>query len=380
MRIKRFQFLFFFLIMQWAAVSQTTVILEKVPGNTPPGDGIYMSGNFENWTGGSDTYKLHPYGDSFLIDLPAVDQEIAFKFTRGSWETVEVGANGASVSNRSLKLGLKKDTIRLQIEAWSDLTPKTSTASDNVKLLSEDFDMGTLQKKRRIWIYLPTGYENSKKKYPVLYMHDGQNLFDSVTSYTGEWGVDETLDHLGGSEALELIVVGIDNGGQDRIDEYVPYQLKSYDSKVEGRAYVQFITEVLKPHVDANYRTFADREHTGIMGSSLGGLISFYASMEFEETFGIAGIFSPSFELIDPSIPKHEIVKPLSRTRIYLMCGDQESDNMVSEMQKMARDMIDLGFEPDNVYTEVVKGGKHNEELWRKEFESAVRWLFKNEN
>ena len=261
----------------------------------------------------------------------------------------------------------------------ADLKARTSKASANVHVLSQEFDMGILERRRKIWIYLPEGYENSNKEYPVLYMHDGQNLFDKSTSFAGEWEVDETLDQLSESQALELIVVGIENDGQQRINEYVPYRLDKYDSRVEGAAYVQFITEVLKPYVDMNYRTLADREHTGIMGSSLGGLISFYASMEFEEYFGMAGVFSPSFELIDSEIRKEEIIKPLRQTRVYLMCGDQESQEMVPEMQKIVKEMTDLGFEPDNICTKVVKEGKHNEGLWLSEFESAVRWLFKNE-
>jgi predicted alpha/beta superfamily hydrolase len=264
-------------------------------------------------------------------------------------------------------------------EGPADLRSRTSTASANVHLLSQEFDMGMLEKRRKIWIYLPEGYEKSNKEYPVLYMHDGQNLFDELTSYAGEWEVDETLDHLSESQALELIVVGIENDGQQRMHEYVPYKLDKYDSRVEGAAYVKFITEVLKPFVDMNYRTLADREHTGVMGSSLGGLISFYAAMEFEEYFGRAGVFSPSFELIDPEIRKEQIIKPLRQTRLYLMCGDQESQEMVPEMQKIVKEMMDLGFEPDNICAKVVKGGKHNEGLWLNEFESAVRWLFTNE-
>ena len=380
MRIKRFGFLFFFMLMQWADLSaQTTLIVEKIPENTPPDDGIYISGDFENWSGGNDTYRMQPHGNGFRIDLPAVEQDIAFKFTRGSWGTVEVNDDGTSIDNRSVQLGLERDTLRLEIIAWGDLPAKTSTASKNVRLLSGDFDMGTLEKKRKIWIYLPPGYENSDKDYPVLYMHDGQNLFDGSTSFTGEWEVDETLDQLSESRSLELIVVGIENDGPERIHEYTPYELTSYASRVEGAAYVRFITEVLKPYVDVNYRTLTDREHTGIMGSSLGGLISFYAAMEFEETFGMAGVFSPSFQLIDPDIPREEIIKPLPRTRMYLMCGDLESEQMEPEMHKMVREMIDMGFEADNLRAEVVAGGKHNEELWQKEFERAVKWLFENE-
>ena len=321
---------------------------------------------------------MKPFGEAYLIDLPAIEQDIAFKFTRGSWETVEVRADGASIANRSLSLTKKIDTVRLNIEAWEDMTVKKSTASKNVHLLSDSFDMGTLHKQRRILIYLPAGYTESNKAYPVLYMQDGQNLFDNGTSYAGEWEVDETLDRMSGADALELIVVGIDHGGQERIDEYVPYKLKSYESQVHGHNYVQFITQELKPYVDENYRTLPGREHTGILGSSLGGILSFYAAMEFGETFGLAGIFSPSFELIDPKIPKEEIISPLKETRIYLMCGDLESEQMATEIKKMVNEMIELGFEPENIHAKVVKGGRHNEKLWKEEFGDAVRWLFKN--
>ena len=364
----------------WLPIAgQTTIIIENLPANTPGGAEIYISGDFENWSGGREEYKLKPFGDGYSIDLPAVEQDIQFKFTRGNWNNVEVALDGSSLGNRSLSLTQKTDSVRLEIEAWGDLTSKKSTASENVHLLSETFEMGTLPKQRRILIYLPASYEESTKSYPVLYMQDGQNLFDNGTSYTGEWEVDETLDRIAASDGLELIVVGIDHGGQERIDEYVPYKLKSYDSKVEGEDYVRFLTEVLKPYVDKNYRTLANREHTGVMGSSLGGLISFYAAMEFEETFGLAGIFSPSFELIDHGMLDHKIAKPLTNTKIYLMCGDQESGKMVQEMQKMGENLLESGFDPRRLHSEVIKGGKHNEALWKNEFESAIRWLFANE-
>ena len=367
------------LLASTSITGQTTLIIERIPADTPAGDGIYMSGNFENWSGGQEDYKLKESGQIYLIELPAVEQDILFKFTRGDWNTVEVDADGSSIANRELSLQKQKDTIRLEIEAWGDFTAKTSTASANVKVLSESFDMGTLQKKRNIWIYLPENYKDTEKKYPVLYMQDGQNLFDKATSYTGEWEVDETLDRLSASDGLELIVVGIDHGGQDRIDEYSPYKLKSYESKVQGHNYVKFISEELKPFVDANYRSLPERENTGIMGSSLGGLISFYAAMEFDQVFGFAGVFSPSFELIDPSIARDDIAKPLTNTRIYLMCGDQESGNMAPEMKKMTEQLVASGFDPANIRSEVIKGGKHNEELWKNEFESAVRWLLTKE-
>jgi metallo-beta-lactamase class B len=147
---------------------------------------------------------------------------------------------------------------------------RASTATASVSILDTAFAMPQLERTRRIWLYLPPGYAASTRRYPVLYMHDGQNLFDAATSFAGEWGVDETLDSLHALGDPGVIVVGIDNGRMKRMDEYTPWHNTRYGGG-EGDAYVDFLTQTLKPYVDAHYRTLAERVHTGVAGSSMGG-------------------------------------------------------------------------------------------------------------
>ena len=174
-----------------------------------------------------------------------------------------------------------------------------------------------------------------------------------------------------------MIVVGIDRGAHERIDEYSPWKLKDYPSKQEGDAYLKFIRHILKPYIDQNYRTLSDRTNTGIMGSSLGGLISYYGVLQYADTFGKAGIFSPSFEVADISLDFIKDHSHLNKTRMYFMAGDKESKDMTRNMLATIQAMNEAGFPKKNIKSKVVEQGEHNENLWREEFPAAIEWLFK---
>ncbi|UCE93603.1 MAG: alpha/beta hydrolase [Flavobacteriaceae bacterium] len=374
---------FLFLLMTCSNLlsGQVTFVIDEIPENTSVNDKIFISGNFEGWTGGQDKYKLKPLEGKYVFTFNEMDgKSIEYKFTRGSWATVEVDNEGLQIENRAYSFTQKNDTVNLSISQWDDFITAKSTASKNVHVLAENYDMLPLNKKRRVWIYLPQGYETNQKKYPVLYMHDGQNLFDQTLSFSGEWKVDETLDKLKDSIGPELIVIAIDNGGAERIDEYSAWNIKNYTTKAEGDQYIKFITENFKPYVDENYRTLKEAENTGIMGSSLGGLISFYAAIKYPEVFGKAGVFSPSFPLVDEEIEISERNPELQKLRIYFMSGGLEGHNMVQEMKLMSEKMIRSGIPDRNIHTRVNPYGEHNEKLWKEEFESAVIWLFANKN
>lgn len=372
-------FLFIWLLCGVKMTGQVTLIVEGLPKNTPSDDGVYVSGDFEGWTGGQDAFKLTYDQGKHRIILPKSEKTIHFKFTRGTWDSVELNHDGNQLENRSFSFTKKIDTLKVTIAQWADLTPKKSTASASVHLLDDSFGMAPLDKNRRVWIYLPKSYDSSSKNYPVAYMHDGQNLFDQSLSYSGEWEVDETLDRLQNADKLELIIVGIDNAGSERIDEYTPWEIAQYPSKQQGDAYIRFIKENLKPFIDKNYRTQSNREQTAIMGSSLGGLISFYAFLQYPETFGKAGVFSPSFEMVKKSLDFAKDHGNLKDSKIYFMAGDKESEQMVAKMNQTIQQMKDAGFTETNVISKVVKEGEHHEKLWREEFESAILWLFETD-
>ena len=167
--------------------------------------------------------------------------------------------------------------------------PRPSTALPNVHVLVPALEMPGLDRSRTLRVYLPPGYARASRRYPVIYMHDGQNLFDDATAYAGEWGVDETLDALAATRGFEAIVVGIDNGGEQRMAELSPWPSKDVP-KAEGEAYLGFITTIVKPFIDTVYRTEPGRRHTAIIGSSMGGLLSHYAINRRPDVFALAGV------------------------------------------------------------------------------------------
>lgn len=224
---------------------------------------------------------------------------------------------------------------------------------------------------KKIWVYLPINYETSTKKYPVIYMHDAQNLFDAKTSFSGEWKIDETLDSL----KANVIVIGIEHGNTKRIDELTPFKNEKYGGG-NADSYLDFIVSDLKPYVDKTYRTKANKNNTAIMGSSLGGLVSYYAGLKYPKVFGKVGSFSPSFWFSDEIYKLTENTKKIN-TKIYFMCGASENEDMISDMNRMMILIREKRCDCLNLMTySIVKDGKHNENLWAKEFAKAYLWLF----
>ena len=245
-----------------------------------------------------------------------------------------------------------------------------STASKQVQVLDTAFFIPQLNRTRRIWIYLPESYHSSRKRYPVLYMQDGQNVFDEATAFSGEWGVDEALDSLG-REAGECIVVAIDNGGETRISEYTPWDTEH--GKAEGELYVNFLVQTLKPFIDKKFRTRKKAKDTFIAGSSLGGLISFYAVLKHPKVFGGAGIFSPAFWIAPRLLQEVMMQAPIVRSNIYFYAGKGESKGMVPDLLAVFQVMNQ--YSPAKMTTVIRAEGEHSEGSWRQEFPLFYRWL-----
>jgi predicted alpha/beta superfamily hydrolase len=359
--------------------AQVTFIVQSLPAYTPSQDNLYIAGDFTGWQPGVAEYIMQKNVDGkWSITLPAqvAGTVINFKFTRGSWTTVEKGLSGEEISNRTFTYGSSSSTVDVMIFNWADGgSGSQSTAAANVKIMSTDFNMPQLNRTRRIWIYFPPDYETSGINYPVLYMHDGQNLFDASTAYAGEWEVDETLNNLSAQGKRVPIVIGIDNGSE-RLSEYTPWTNPDYGGG-EGEKYMQFIVETLKPYIDQHYRTLPDRDNTGIMGSSLGGLISHYGAVKYQETFSKAGIFSPSYWFSDNVWTFTHDTGKQHEMRFFQLCGTNEgSSDVVSDMIRMNDSLVKIGFGQDNIFNKIVEGGQHNEKLWREAFGEAYLWLF----
>jgi predicted alpha/beta superfamily hydrolase len=373
-------FLLVGILLTQLGTAQLTIIVDQIPANTPAGAEVFIAGNFQNWNPGDQAYKLIENGNGDLeITFTPSMQNMQFKFTRGSWATVEGNENGGFLPDRTYTYSGGQQTLTLQILSWEDTGGSNSTAADNVSIVDTEFYMPQLDRFRKVWIYLPPDYNDNTDNYPVLYMHDGQNVFDASTSFSGEWEVDETLNALHAAGDPGVIVVAVDNGGTHRIDEYSPWVHPTYGGG-EGEAYMEFMSTTLKPFIDVTYRTLTDRANTAIMGSSLGGLISHYAAVEFQNVYGKIGIFSPSYWFANEAYTIVSNSTPLPNTRIFMLAGELEGADVVTDCENMMSTFDAAGYDSDNIMLQVDADGQHSEWYWRREFGDAYLWLFDQSN
>lgn len=245
----------------------------------------------------------------------------------------------------------------------------------------ENFSSRFLERSRRILVYLPPSYERARTwRYPVLYLHDGQNVFDPRTSFIPgeEWEVDESAESLIRSRSIRpLIIVAIYNAGEFRMDEYT----NSQDAKGRGGKadlYGRFLIEELMPFIEKNYRTRNEPRNVGIGGSSLGGLVTLYLGMKHPRRFGKLAVMSPSVWWNDRAILK-EIPDPFPtlRPRIWLDIGTGEGEQTVHDARLLRDELLRKGWSRnrDLHYVEA-PGAQHTEAAWRARVPSMLRFLF----
>ena len=360
----------------------------QAPADTPPTADVFVAGSFNGWNPANPAYRLarEPSGEYAITLPPEVRGGIEFKFTRGSWEAVEVDSGGADVPNRRFTIpATGAATYAGVVPRWRDPSvprPRpASSARATVTVIDTAFAIPQLGRTRRVWVYVPPDYTATRRRYPVLYMHDGQNLFDNATGFAGEWGVDETLDSLHAAGDPGVIVVAVDNGGTHRLDEYSPWTNPRYGGG-EGDEYVDFLVHTLKPYIDAHFRTLPDRVNTGVAGSSMGGLISLYAVLRYPDVFGRAGVFSPAFwfaPAVFDSVAAAD--PPRAGTRVYLVTGGQEGNEpevYAGDHRRMVQALAAAGFDPGEELEFALRPqGTHSEGFWRQEFAAAYLWLFR---
>lgn len=244
----------------------------------------------------------------------------------------------------------------------------------------KQFPSTHLGRARDILVYLPPGYKQAQQRYPVLYLHDGQNLFDAATSFAGEeWGVDETAERLIQAGLLPpLLIVGIYNTGEHRIDEYTPTVDASQGRGGQGDAYGRFIVEELKPFIDRHYHTLAEPEHTGLGGSSLGGLVTLYLGLKYPHVFSRLLVMSPSVWWDQGVILRIvQALRAKPATRIWLDIGTKEGKFTPGHVRLLRDLLIAQGWRlGDDLKFLQVKGGQHTERDWAKRIEPALRYLF----
>jgi metallo-beta-lactamase class B len=362
----------------------------RVPAATPAGASVHVAGSFNAWNPADSAYRLVKGADGeYAITFPAsVRGPIEFKFALGRWEQAETDSEGGGIPNRRFVIPPNgAATWTGSVAAWQDpakIVVRRSTRRPTVTVLDTAFAIPQLGRTRRVWVYLPPDYATSGKRYPVLYMHDGQNVFDDSTSYAGEWGLDEVLDSLHAAGDSGVIVVAVDNGQQRRMNEYSPWRHPRAGGG-EGDGYVDFLAHTLKPYVDRTYRTRPGREHTGVMGSSMGGLISLHAALRHPGVFGQAGVFSPSLWFSDSVFVAARNARPAARPRMYFLSGGMEGPPdrprvVLDDQQRMVDTLVAAGWRPGvDIHAAAPDDGRHSEWFWRREFPAAYRWLFRSE-
>lgn len=358
--------------------------LQSLPPYTPPGAELYLSGDFNGWHPADERARFRRQADgSYGLDLSVPADHLSCKITRGSWASAEGDALGRERPNRVLKTGAEETQLWFGIQSWTDFPAEAGrhTSAPNVVLLHPAFFIPQLNRERRVWAYLPPDYWTSEsRRYPVVYMQDGQNLFNARGTFSGEWGVDKALNRLfGGGTTTEnlgpVIIIGVENGGAHRVDEYSAWRHAEHGGG-EGGAYLDFLCDTLKPFVDNHLRTLPGRAHTAILGSSMGGLMALFATLERPGVFGLAGVFSPSLWFSPEILSWVRRRKPTSPVRILLMAGQRESDTMVSDLLDLYETLLEAGHDDSNLHYDLHSDGAHAEWFWAREFEHAFAWLF----
>lgn len=307
---------------------------------------LFLSGNIKQlgeWR--PNGLKLNRNDETFYFaefSLP-VGSRVQYKVTRGTWTTVEKDAAGRDIANREFVAAASKDEspqkISIVVQKWGTATSIKSTITGALKV-HEQISSKYLARTRNMNVWLPPDYGESDRRYPVLYLQDGQNLFDESTAAFGtEWRVDETAtDLIKKREIQPLIVVGIWNTA-DRMDEYTLTKDERFGVGGRGLDYIRFIVEELKPLIDRTYRTRTDRESTSIGGSSLGGLIAMHACLEQPDVFGHCLAFSPSLGWDQESLLKslQSEKKWPANTRLWLSMGTREGRDSESQKQNLVR-------------------------------------------
>ena len=339
---------------------------------------VYISGNFNLWVTQDQNFLMEKVGQGlyhfkFPLDFN-YPEELLYKFTRGDWSEVEIDKYGNRTENRSSKQ--KNGVIREHVEKWRhNWLPFKNNFLPKVHLISEEFEIPQLNKKRKVWALLPHDYDVSKEHYPVMYLQDAQNLFNENAQF-GNWEIDKKLAVMAEYNIGKIIIIAIEHADKERILEY------NVGNTVlgagQGKQYIRFLTETLKPFVDKNFRTKTEREFTGIGGSSMGGLVSIFSGIMYPEIFGKLMIFSPSLWVVPKINLSFLDMSQPQETRIYLYAGGDESATMIDHVKKFRKRLLKRENFSDKmkIRLSINEKGKHNEVFWSDEFPKAIEWLY----
>jgi len=361
----------------------TVRVVVEVPAEMPASDSVFLAGSLPS-VGGWKVDGVRLYRDTnskttFVGEIEAdAGQTLEYKFNRGTWATVEKNADGTDRPNRSTTIAADTKVIEAKVLMWGE--GSSSPSSVVGRLSMDNFYSPVLGGSRMLRVWLPPNYfTDPKAKFDVLYMHDGQNCFDASTSTIGkEWRLDETLTAMiKKGEVRPMVVVAIDHGGADRINDY------TYDADNgrggKGATYAKFLLDEVKPFVESNYRVKSGPEHTFIGGSSLGGVISLDIARRHPKTFGGVIAMSPALWWNGESLTKavEKDADGLAGTRVWLDIGTKESAGAGPEKYVAAAKAMDKALQAAKIPAKltVTEGGEHNEGAWAERFPDAIRYI-----
>ncbi len=343
----------------------------------PVGEQVFVTGNqalLGNWNpAGFPLTRLDDRIWSATAALPS-GQKIEFKVTRGGWDTEAVRCDGSIPDNQVVEAD-GDQVVETHVAQWKDSAPEPKPQIVGNYRVHEGFHSRYLRYDRKVIVWLPPSYENdADKRYPVLYMQDGQQVFDPLTStWKQDWQVDEWCTQLIGEYRMDEIIVVAVYCTEDRYLEYNP--------SMAGREYSRFILEELKPFVDMEYRTLPGKSTTAIAGASMGATIAFYLAWTHPQVFSAAACLSPAFRFRNDEFCLNMVEKSPDTPdlRLYLYCG--EGDALEKELMGGMRDMERLlkarGFEEGrNLKVSVDEEAAHNEAAWARHTDDWLLYLF----
>ena len=366
----------------------TLTIVARPPEGYTASDTVHLVGTHNQWAlEGEHGVEMEYLNGALVATIDVGDKDILFNFVKNrNWSHMASTKTGKSTCGYLYHIGSDVESLAVSIDGWMNEAPRTevtSTLTGDIRTL-ENFDMPQLGRKGDIVVFLPPSYATSDDpiRYPVLYMLDGQNVFDEATSYSNEWRIDEQLSDMYANEEMsELIVVAVPNGPK-RWQEYNPWDfLDNQNQRQKGRGNdtMAFIASTLKPYIDNQYRTRADAASTGLMGSSLGGMMAIYAAMEFDHVFGFVGAFSPSLAVKNIA-GEAALIEGVSRlqthphSRIYIDMGEIEYDGY-TEVEQLYFGLLEKGVPSDMIKLVKDDNGRHCELDWSERFPQAIGFL-----
>lgn len=367
--------IFYWLIFSYLSFgqSQNITFIASVPDST---DNVYLIGNHPNlgnWNH-SQAVKLKSINDTLFTTtvIFPTNKNIEFKFTRGDWEKEALDTNKSVPPNYSIITG-ESDTLAYTIHFWKDWRSFPLNEVTGNVIIHKNVYSPQLDNKRTVLVWLPPSYNNnSSKRYPVLYLHDGQNVFTSGLSLSGEeWKLDETVTALIAEQKIEEIIMVAVYHGENRTAEYSP--------KHQGNDYGEFLIHTVKPWIDTEYRTKSEKEYTAILGSSMGGIISFHLGWEYSNVFSMVGCLSPAF-LID----NNEIVKRVKKAKnkpyfkFTIQNGTEELEAQFQpSINKIIKYLTKKEYKNNYDYLyRIYDGAYHTESAWAIQVKDTLLFFF----